>query len=230
MVEFGPATFTVIGPESGRYDGLPVSGPITDTFNNLTPFRIQNNLGPHGGVDISAPEGTEIHAPAEGVVEIVAFHHDLGNYLCLRHADNTYSGYCHMREPSPLQRGQQVARGDFLGRVGMTGTVTGPHLHWIHTVVGNSALNKAAGFVNALDSVRAVIGGVSVPPVVTVTETVVAGISAGLAAAAVTYTVVSGDNLTKLSGLWGCSIQQICDLNNLPDADHIFIGQVLKRP
>jgi len=232
MVEFGPARFSIQDAEHGRYDGLPLSGPITDTFGNLTPFRQQHNLGPHGGVDIAAPEGTPIHAPAEGVVIAIDVHPDLGNYLTLRHADNTWSAYCHLVRPATLPIGTSVNRGDVLGFVGMTGTADGNHLHWVHTKPNPRGLLKA-DMVDALKSVREAIGGE--PPVQPQQPAQpqvqpVPAAAGGSTIAVEIYEVQSGDNLTAIAGRWGCTVDAICQLNGIANPDRIFAGQKLRRP
>jgi murein DD-endopeptidase MepM/ murein hydrolase activator NlpD len=152
-VRFGPAVFSLAGPERGSYSGVPVSGQITDTFGTHAQWRKDAGLGPHSGVDIAATAGTEIRAPAEGEVVTNAFHDQLGNYLTLRHEDDTYTGYAHLVARSPLAVGMRVSRGQVIGWVGETGAAFGAHLHWIHTKPGNRFLRVAAGLSDPLASV-----------------------------------------------------------------------------
>jgi murein DD-endopeptidase MepM/ murein hydrolase activator NlpD len=152
-VRFGPAAFTLAGAERGSYSGYPVSGQITDTFGTHAQWRKDAGLGPHSGVDIAATAGTEIRAPAEGEVVTNAFHDQLGNYLTLRHEDDTYTGYAHMVTPSPLAVSQRVERGQVIGWVGETGAAFGAHLHWMHTQPGNRHLRVSAGLSDPLASV-----------------------------------------------------------------------------
>src|SRR5690606_18546707 len=123
------------------------------TFGTHAQWRKDLGLGPHSGVDIAASEGTEIRAPAEGEVVTNGFHAELGNYLTLRHEDDTYTGYAHLVGRSPLAVGMRVERGQVIGWVGQTGAALGPHLHWIHTAPGNRFLRRADGFRDPLASV-----------------------------------------------------------------------------
>jgi len=220
MVQFGPARFQVDGVERGNYQGLPVSGQITDTFGNWPQWRKDANLGPHGGVDIAASSGTDIRAPADGEVVTNAWFDEFGNYLTLKHQDNTYSGYCHLVEPSHVAVGTHVTRGQVIGHVGMTGKASGPHLHWVHTAAGNQFLSRSAGFVNPLDSVTDFSGGPEPTVVPTPAEQATPEV----------YIVQSGDTLFALSQAWGCSVAEICSLNAIQNANLIQVGQPIKKP
>ncbi|HLF76195.1 MAG TPA: peptidoglycan DD-metalloendopeptidase family protein [Dehalococcoidia bacterium] len=220
MVQFGPARFKVDGVERGNYQGLPVSGQITDTFGNWPQWRKDRGLGPHGGVDIAASSGTDIRAPADGEAVTNAWFDEFGNYLTIKHDDNTYSGYCHLIERSPIGVGTRVTRGQIIGHVGMTGAATGPHLHWVHTAPGNQHLNRVAGFVNPLDSVTDFAGGPQ--------PTIIAGpLEQGVPEF---YLVQAGDTLSALARTWGCTVADIVALNGIADANVINVGQQLRKP
>jgi LysM repeat protein len=93
----------------------------------------------HNGVDIRAPLHTPIGAAADGVVEFAGISGGYGKCVILRHARGYRTLYGHM-ERIYVHRGQKVKQHQFLGRVGMTGRTTGPHLHF--TVwVGNKLQN-----------------------------------------------------------------------------------------
>lgn len=107
----------------------PVIGRISGVFGSQ---RILNGIPkrPHYGVDIAAPEGTPIKAPAAGRVTLV--HPDMfytGGTINLDHGHGLTSIYTHMSEVL-VAEGQQVQKGEVIGKVGATGRVTGPHLHW----------------------------------------------------------------------------------------------------
>ncbi len=107
----------------------PVKGRISGIFGSQ---RILNGKPrrPHNGVDIAAPQGTPIVAPAPGVVALV--HPDMfytGKSVMLDHGHGLSSVYVHMSEIS-VKHGQRVGKGDEIGKVGKTGRATGPHLHW----------------------------------------------------------------------------------------------------
>jgi murein DD-endopeptidase MepM/ murein hydrolase activator NlpD len=141
---------------------------------------------------------------------------DLGNYLTLRHEDDTCTGYCHLREPSPLAVGTRVRRGEVIGHLGRTGAATGPHLHWMHSRPGNAALSRALGFLDPLASVVADVEGAAVPP--------------RPVDQLLSYTIQPGDTLFTLAELWGCTVTDIAALNGIVNHDQIFAGQTLLIP
>ena len=113
----------------------PLKGRVSGVFGSQ---RILNGKpkSPHNGVDVAAPKGAEIIAPADGVVALV--HQDMfysGKTLMIDHGHGLSSVYIHMNEIL-VAEGQQVAQGDPIGKVGMTGRATGPHLHWGVTLFG----------------------------------------------------------------------------------------------
>ena len=85
---------------------------------------------PHRGLDLAAPEGTPVLAPAGGRVVLVM--PDLwytGGTIMIDHGQGVTSIFAHLSE-TLIAPGQLVKAGDAIGRVGMTGRATGPHLHW----------------------------------------------------------------------------------------------------
>lgn len=107
-------------------------GRISDLFGNRKDPFIQRTRH-HNGIDISAPRGTDIYAPAAGVVEFVKTRYRLnkgyGRVVILNHGDGLKTLYGHMSKVL-VKRGQKVNRWDVLGQVGDTGRATGPHLHY----------------------------------------------------------------------------------------------------
>ncbi len=109
-----------VWPARGRISGVYGSQRIL----NGEPRR------PHFGVDIAAPTGTPVIAPADGQVTLV--HPDMffnGKSIVMDHGLGLTTVYIHLSGAS-VQPGQLVKQGDVIGRIGETGRATGPHLHW----------------------------------------------------------------------------------------------------
>lgn len=107
----------------------PVEGRISGRFGRA---RVYNGKpgSPHSGMDIAAPTGTPIRAPAAGIVTFAA--PDLyltGGTVLLDHGHGISSNFLHMSRID-VAVGDRVEQGQVLGAVGATGRATGPHLHW----------------------------------------------------------------------------------------------------
>lgn len=113
---------------AGGFD-WPVIGPISGVYGSQ---RVLNGepRRPHYGVDMAAPSGTIVAAPAAGIIRLAE--DDLyftGGTIILDHGYGVTSAFLHMSEVLAVP-GQFVAQGDPIGRVGATGRVTGAHLDW----------------------------------------------------------------------------------------------------
>jgi murein DD-endopeptidase MepM/ murein hydrolase activator NlpD len=106
----------------------PFAGILSGVYGSQ---RIDNGvpMAPHLGVDIAAPSGTPIHAPAGARVAIAEPYFLEGNFTVLDHGHGVFSEYLHQSE-FKVKVGDVVQRGDVIGLVGATGRATGPHSHW----------------------------------------------------------------------------------------------------
>ena len=111
----------------------PVEGRITGPFGSrIDPFNGEGAF--HRGVDISAPYGSPVIAPADGVVSYADFMSGYGRTVVVDHGYGMSTRYAHLSSFA-VTEGQHVLRGDRIGNVGMSGRSTGSHLHyevWVH--------------------------------------------------------------------------------------------------
>lgn len=106
----------------------PVDGWITSNFGKrISPFTGEQGI--HMGIDVAAPVGTPILAPADGVVIFTGAKAGFGNFIMVAHGYGVVSRYGHNAQ-NMVQPGQKVTRGEQIATVGMTGRTTGPHLHY----------------------------------------------------------------------------------------------------
>lgn len=83
----------------------------------------------HSGVDYAAPRGTRVYSVAPGRVVVSSYDQYSGNKVAIKHADKSTSYYLHLNKRL-VRIGQDVISRQLIGRVGATGRVTGPHLHF----------------------------------------------------------------------------------------------------
>jgi murein DD-endopeptidase MepM/ murein hydrolase activator NlpD len=113
----------------------PVEGRLSGTFGKKRFFNGQPRR-PHSGLDIAAPTGTPIISPASGTIIETGDYFFNGNTVFIDHGEGLITMFCHM-DSIGVKVGQQVAQGETVGTVGMTGRVTGPHLHWTVSLNNN---------------------------------------------------------------------------------------------
>ena len=106
----------------------PAKGQISSEFG-VRRFINSQPRNRHSGMDIAAPEGTEVLAPLSGEVIIASNFFYKGNVIYINHGAGLVSSYSHLSKIE-VKNGDKVKKGDLIGLIGQTGRVTGPHLHW----------------------------------------------------------------------------------------------------
>ena len=91
----------------------------------------------HTGLDIAAPEGTDVYAPLDGIVLLSEEFFYRGNIIYIDHGNGLISSFSHLQK-SLVKKNRKVKAGDLIGKVGKTGRVTGPHLHWEVSILGTT--------------------------------------------------------------------------------------------
>lgn len=111
-------------------------GSIVSRFSHARRHPILRMVRPHLGVDVAAPRGTKITAPANGVVSYVGRRFGYGLVIEITHANGVMTRYAHCRS-ALVKKGARVERGMPIATVGTSGTATGPHLHYEVLVRGH---------------------------------------------------------------------------------------------
>jgi murein DD-endopeptidase MepM/ murein hydrolase activator NlpD len=116
-----------------RYWDMPFVRPVPQeaSASSFGFRRIINGVprAPHSGTDLSAPAGTEVIATNHGRVVLVGNFFFAGGSVVLDHGGGLYTMYFHLSE-FKVEEGAVVRKGEVIALSGMTGRVTGPHLHW----------------------------------------------------------------------------------------------------
>lgn len=116
--------------------------PVNLDLVSMVVIESASHLGPfEGAIDFAVPVGTEVYASLDGTVINVTDTHDLYgndpkfgpyvNFVALQHVNDEYSEYLHLgHSAAEVEIGQKVKAGQLLGRTGLSGWMTEPHLHW----------------------------------------------------------------------------------------------------
>ncbi|MDP3767926.1 MAG: M23 family metallopeptidase [Dehalococcoidia bacterium] len=110
----------------------PIPGArITSRFG-VRVHPVTGEIKNHAGIDYGAASGTPVVAAADGIVlGVNPGHATAGNYLVIGHSSNVMTRYLHLSAfAAGMRSGVPVTAGQVIGYVGMTGRVTGPHLHF----------------------------------------------------------------------------------------------------
>ncbi|HET7370058.1 MAG TPA: peptidoglycan DD-metalloendopeptidase family protein [Gammaproteobacteria bacterium] len=131
---------------------LPVEGVESSEFGVK---RILNGKprSPHSGIDIAAPAGTPVRAPADGVVAEVGDFFFNGNTVIIDHGEGLVSVYVHLSKIK-VDEGDTVQRGQVIAQVGSTGRTTGADLHWTVTLNGTKINPELLLSQEALESIK----------------------------------------------------------------------------
>ncbi|MBW7996737.1 MAG: M23 family metallopeptidase [Candidatus Glassbacteria bacterium] len=117
---------------------MPSPGYMTSRFGwRRSPFTGQRHF--HRGIDVVNKLGTPIKATASGEVVFSGKKEFWGNAVWIAHRDGIISKYGHMNELDVV-RGEQVSRGQMIGKIGKSGRTTGPHLHY-QIEIGHKAVD-----------------------------------------------------------------------------------------
>jgi len=110
--------------------GNPLAREISvNSFYGTRKHPVHHVLKFHRGIDLQGVSGEQVIASGNGKVIDAGFREDLGNFIKIKHKYGFESIYGHLSKIS-VKKGQVVIKGQNIGKVGSTGKVTGPHLHY----------------------------------------------------------------------------------------------------
>ena len=110
---------------------LPFDPRITSRFSSRRLHPVHGTYRAHLGVDYGAPYGTAVMSVADGVVDFAGNSGEAGRMVRIRHAGGIQTAYLHLSSFGPgIRPGVRVSQSQLIGRVGATGTATGPHLDY----------------------------------------------------------------------------------------------------
>lgn len=108
---------------------MPTQGWLSSAFSAMRTHPILHMARPHEGIDVSAPMGSPIEAPAAGVVTYAGWETGYGNKIIINHGFGIVTKFAHASKLL-VKTGQRVSRGQRIALVGNSGLATGPHLHY----------------------------------------------------------------------------------------------------
>lgn len=121
---------------------MPTKGWLVSEFSSMRMHPILHEMRPHEGIDVAAPMGAPIVAPAGGRVTRVTVEGGYGNVLEIDHGNGIVTRYAHCSR-IVVHEGQRVDRGQTIAMVGNTGLAAGPHLHY-EIMVGGKHVDPLA--------------------------------------------------------------------------------------
>ncbi|MYA34909.1 MAG: M23 family metallopeptidase [Gemmatimonadales bacterium] len=142
-----------VGTQRERYQRIPSIWPVASEESWISSGFSHNRLHPllglrrpHTGVDISADFGTPVIAAGAGRVTFAGTRGEYGRLVEIDHGDGYASRYAHLGRIA-VRVGARVGRGDVLGEVGVSGTATGPNLHY-EVLINGRAVNPVGYFLD----------------------------------------------------------------------------------
>jgi murein DD-endopeptidase MepM/ murein hydrolase activator NlpD len=108
---------------------MPTQGWLSSAFSAMRSHPILHVARPHEGIDVTAPSGTPIEAPAAGTVSDAGWESGYGNSVTIDHGFGIVTKFAHASKIL-VRQGQRVSRGQRIALVGSTGLATAPHLHY----------------------------------------------------------------------------------------------------
>lgn len=126
------SVFSALLDQKQRLDHTPSIYPVNGVL--MRGFGVKSDpftgtMRPHHGLDLAAPMGTPVYAPASGKIILRELQTQYGNTIVIDHGYGVETVYGHMSKFAS-KLGQSVRRGELIGYVGNTGYSTGPHLHY----------------------------------------------------------------------------------------------------
>ncbi len=108
---------------------MPTRGWLTSAFSSMRSHPVLHVARPHEGIDVTAPMGTPIEAPAGGIIRSARWEAGYGHTVEIDHGYGIMTRFAHASRLL-VRQGQRVARGEKIALVGNSGLATGPHLHY----------------------------------------------------------------------------------------------------
>jgi len=108
---------------------MPTQGWLSSAFSSMRAHPILHYARPHEGIDVTAPMGSPIEAPAAGIVTDARWESGYGNTVTIDHGFGIETKFAHASKLL-VRNGQRVSRGQRIALVGNSGLATGPHLHY----------------------------------------------------------------------------------------------------
>jgi murein DD-endopeptidase MepM/ murein hydrolase activator NlpD len=108
---------------------MPTQGWLSSAFSSMRSHPILHIARPHEGIDVTAPAGSPIEAPAGGTIRDAGWESGYGNTVVIDHGFGIVTKFAHASKIL-VRVGQRVSRGQRIALVGNTGLATAPHLHY----------------------------------------------------------------------------------------------------